>query len=127
MNIIVLYIKSVISNENILNYNSKTPTTTQVVLSLGFEALFLLLIFLFIKRVYRNYNRIKKMNTLTDSNNNNSSSSIMNSNKDDIDEKDKYNYEMITMKVDDYEDSINNEKIIDDDNVTANPIHDDVI
>lgn len=115
-------------SENILKNNNNAPTITQVVLSLGFEALFLLMIFLFIKKLYsRKYNRIKNINTLTVVNNSNSNNaSNTKSTRDDFDEKDNYNYEMITMKVDDYED-INIEKIIDHNIIAKNPLHEEEI
>jgi hypothetical protein len=119
------------NNEN-TNSNSNNPSTAGIILSLGFEALFLMALFLCFRKIYRKPNNINRNDTLAHSKAivNTEDSASINDIEKVIHTPLNHNYEMVSMKQDedDIQENIdnNNDKSIEDDTITItsnNPLH----
>ena len=119
------------NNEN-TSSNSNNPSTAGIILSLGFEALFLMALFLCFRKIYRKPNNINRNDTLPRSKAivNTEDSASINDIEKVIHTPLNHNYEMVSMKQDedDIQENIdnNNDKSIEDDTITItsnNPLH----
>jgi len=112
---LVTLINNGTNNEN-TNSNSNNPSTVGIILSLGFEALFLMALFLCFKKIYRKPNNIDRNDTLARSKAivNTEDSASINDIEKVIHTPLNHNYEMVSMKQDE------------DDTITItsnNPLH----
>ena len=117
------------TNQNIDSQIKNTnATATEVILSLGLEALFLMLIFLIARKVYQTYNKINRHDMLPRIQNkvvtNADSENSTNNDIEKVISPLNYNYEMISTKQDDDEiQDISNDKITEVNEITDNPLH----